>query len=115
MRMPENMEQLRTKLLSAAQSLRIDAGFVHDRLSLMRSATVADLRNNFAAVSKWIQAGEAVTITKRGRAFATLAPARKKKQPPAPIDRMDRLRRMFPGGPVKGDIQEVLDYERGEA
>jgi len=81
----------------------------------MKSATVADLRNNFAAISKWIQAGESVTITKRGRTFATLAPARKKRQPPAPVDRMERLRRIFPGGPVKGDIQDVLDYERGAA
>lgn len=81
----------------------------------MKSASVADLRNNFATVSKWIQAGEAVTITKRGRAFATLAPAGKKKLAPAPVDRMDRLRRMFPDGPVKGDIQDVLNYERGAA
>ena len=46
----------------------------------MRRASVADLRNNFATVSKWIQEGESVTITKRGQAFATLTPARKKKK-----------------------------------
>ncbi len=32
----------------------------------MKTATVADLRNNFASLSKWIHDGEAVTITKRG-------------------------------------------------
>jgi len=79
----------------------------------MKTATVADLRNNFAAVSKWIHNGDAVTITKRGRPFATLAPAKKQKAP-APIDRMARLRRMFPNGPVKGDAQDVLDYDRGD-
>jgi len=78
----------------------------------MKTATVADLRNKFATVSKWILDGEAVTITKRGLDFATLTPARRKKTPP-PVDRMARLRKMFPNGPAKGDIQSVIDYERG--
>jgi antitoxin (DNA-binding transcriptional repressor) of toxin-antitoxin stability system len=80
----------------------------------MKTATVADLRNNFAALSKWIYDGEVVTITKRGRAFATLAPARRKKggQVP-PVDRMARLRKMFPHGPAKGDSRSVIDYDRG--
>jgi antitoxin (DNA-binding transcriptional repressor) of toxin-antitoxin stability system len=78
----------------------------------MKSATVADLRNNFAAISQWILDGEAVEITKRGLLFATLTPARRKRTPPA-IDRMARLRKAFPGGKVKGDIQKVLDYDRG--
>jgi antitoxin (DNA-binding transcriptional repressor) of toxin-antitoxin stability system len=67
----------------------------------MKTATVADLRNNFATVSKWIHAGEAVTITKRGIAFATLAPVRRKKTA-APIDRTARLRKIFPRDPRKG-------------
>ena len=41
-----------------------------------RTATVRDLRNRFAAVAKWIEDGEEVTITRGGEAFATLAPAR---------------------------------------
>ncbi len=79
----------------------------------MKTATVADLRNNFAAVSRWIHEGEAVTITKRGQPFATLSPAGKRK-PAQPLDRMARLRRMFPGGPVAGDMQDVIDLERGD-
>jgi antitoxin (DNA-binding transcriptional repressor) of toxin-antitoxin stability system len=79
----------------------------------MKTATVADLRNNFATLSKWIHDGEAVTITKRGIAFATLAPVRRRKVA-APIDRMERLRKIFPRGPAKGDIQSVLDEERGQ-
>lgn len=78
----------------------------------MKTATVADLRNNFATVSKWLHDGATVTITKRGLPFATLTPAPSRKNPP-PIDRMARLRRMFPDGPTKGDIQDVLDYDRG--
>jgi antitoxin (DNA-binding transcriptional repressor) of toxin-antitoxin stability system len=80
----------------------------------MKTATVADLRNNFATLPKWIHDGEAVTITKRGIAFATLAPVRRKKSV-ARVDRMARLRKMFPHGPAKGDIQTVIDDDRGKA
>ena len=38
----------------------------------MKTATVADLRNNFRKVSSWIEHGETVQIIKRGRAFAQL-------------------------------------------
>lgn len=79
---------------------------------IMKTATVADLRNNFATVSKWIHDGESVTITKRGQAFATLAPNKKRKTPP-PIDYRTRLHKMYPEGPVKGDVLDVLDYDRG--
>jgi len=81
----------------------------------MKTATVADLRNSFAAVSKWIHNGEAVTITKRGRPFATLSPAKKKKAPaPDWPDRAAWRRRIFPNGPTSGDVQDVLDYDRGD-
>lgn len=38
----------------------------------MKTATVADLRNNFRLVSSWIEHGETVQIIKRGRPFARL-------------------------------------------
>ena len=79
----------------------------------MKTATVADLRNNFAAVSKWIHDGEQVVITKRGRAFATLTPARERLTL-APLDRMARLQRLFPDGPVVGDARDAVDYDRGD-
>ncbi len=79
----------------------------------MKTATVADLRNNFATLSKWIYDGAAVTITKRGVPFATITPVRARKTAP-PIDRLSRLRKMFPSGPVKGDAQDVMDYDRGD-
>jgi len=78
----------------------------------MKTATVADLRNHFANLSKWIHDGESVTITKRGRAFAIIAPVQTLKPAP-PVDRWTRLRKLFPDGPVAGDIQTVLDEERG--
>jgi prevent-host-death family protein len=79
----------------------------------MKSTTVAGLRNQFAAVSKWIHDGESVVITKRGRPFATLAPVRKRKTLP-PLDRLARLQRIFPNGPVGGDLIDVVDYDRGD-
>jgi antitoxin (DNA-binding transcriptional repressor) of toxin-antitoxin stability system len=43
--------------------------------SIMKQATVADLRNNFRRVSAWIENGEPVEIIRRGRPFARLVPA----------------------------------------
>ena len=40
----------------------------------MKTATVRDLRNRFAAVAKWIEDGEQVAITRHGETFATLSP-----------------------------------------
>ncbi len=79
----------------------------------MKSATVADLRNNFAAGSKWIHDGEAVAITKRGLPFATLVPARNRKKLP-PLDRLARLQKLFPSGPVAGDSSAPVGYDRGD-
>ena len=43
--------------------------------AIMKTATVADLRNNFRRVSAWIKNGESVEIIKRGEKFARLVPA----------------------------------------
>lgn len=40
-----------------------------------KTATVADLRNNFRRVSAWLENGESVEIIKRGRRFARLVPS----------------------------------------
>ena len=36
----------------------------------MKTATVRDLRNRFRRISKWLEAGEAVHVLKRGKPFA---------------------------------------------
>jgi prevent-host-death family protein len=41
----------------------------------MKKATVADLRNRFPKVFRWIQEGEQVELTKRGKLIARLVPA----------------------------------------
>lgn len=62
----------------------------------MRTASVRDLRNSFARISRWLEAGETVEVTKRGRTFARIVPAMegKKKKSPKP-DIMARLRADF--------------------
>jgi antitoxin (DNA-binding transcriptional repressor) of toxin-antitoxin stability system len=62
----------------------------------MKTATVRDLRNRFADVAKWIEHGEAVTITRNGAAFATLAPAKSAK--PRKVDWAARLKAFPPVG-----------------
>lgn len=63
----------------------------------MKTATVADLRNNFRLVSSWIEHGETVQILKRGRAFAkltSLAETSAPNQAPKP-DVMARLQEVW--------------------
>lgn len=91
---------------------RLDAATCQETLSIIiKTATVADLRNDFASISKWIHEGEAVTITKRGLPFASLAPARKQRKLP-PVDRLAHLQKLFPKGPINGNSREVVDYDR---
>jgi antitoxin (DNA-binding transcriptional repressor) of toxin-antitoxin stability system len=81
----------------------------------MKVATVADLRNNFARVSRWIEDGEKVEIRKRGKVFATLAPPKKKikaKKVEWP-DLMARLKKNFPEVPPGKPLSEII-YESRE-
>lgn len=41
----------------------------------MKTATVADLRNRFPSVYRWIEEGETVELTKRGKVIARIVPA----------------------------------------
>ena len=80
----------------------------------MKTATVADLRNQFQQVSKWIQEGESVSITKRGKPFATLSPDTTVSQS-TKIDRLTRLRELNPRGKRNSDSMDVLTFDRGES
>jgi antitoxin (DNA-binding transcriptional repressor) of toxin-antitoxin stability system len=40
----------------------------------MKTATVADLRNRFPSVYRWIEEGETVELTKRGKVVAQIVP-----------------------------------------
>ncbi len=45
----------------------------------MKTASVADLRNRFPSVFRWIEDGETVELTKRGKIVARIVPAPKAK------------------------------------
>ena len=50
----------------------------------MRTATVRDLRNHYTSLLGWINAGEEIVITQRGKPVARLIP--EKPAPPATVD-----------------------------
>lgn len=77
----------------------------------MKTASVADLRNRFADVARWIELGEEVTITKRGKPFARLVAPESNGAVPD-IDRRERLRRLNPAGRRDQDVMEILLEER---
>jgi antitoxin (DNA-binding transcriptional repressor) of toxin-antitoxin stability system len=61
----------------------------------MKTATVADLRNNFRRISAWIENGESVQIFKRGRAFAQLTAISTKPKQVSKPDIMEQLREVW--------------------
>jgi antitoxin (DNA-binding transcriptional repressor) of toxin-antitoxin stability system len=80
----------------------------------MKTATVADLRNNFRRVSAWIEHGETVQIIKRGRAFAQLTalPADGVPGVPAKPDIMEQLREVW--GDRVLSMEEVAKMREAE-
>ena len=85
-------------------------------LSIMntKTATVADLRNNFRRVSAWLENGESVEIIKRGRHFARLLPVATAPSKPAKIDFTGQLRAVW-GEKVftTAEVQEMREAEWG--
>lgn len=75
----------------------------------MKTASVADLRNNFPRIAGWLEAGEVVRITKRGKHIADLRPARKGPPVEAP-DFMARLRDLYES--EVPDTYDLLDADR---
>jgi len=45
----------------------------------MKTASIRDLRNDFARLSKWLDQGETIEIIKRGKPVADLVPKRGEK------------------------------------
>ena len=68
----------------------------------MKTATVRDLRNDFARLSKWLTKGETVQLLKRGKPFARVVPEPKTRC---------FLGCMEGTGKVPGDMDEPLGIE----
>ncbi len=72
----------------------------------MKTATVRQLRHRFGSVLDWVEAGEAVGISKRGKIIALLSPPPTPKSP-KPRKRPDfagRLKRIYGDTVVPGDV-----------
>ena len=85
----------------------------------MKTASVRDLRNNFARVSRWLQAGEKVEITKRGVPLYLMSslPAAKngKQTPPKKFDIEKHrawMKKTFKGRKFKDSIVLVMRDEK---
>lgn len=79
----------------------------------MKTANVADLRNNFRKVAAWITDGESVAIKMRGKLFATLTPAGGLSEPAMPkIDFAAQLKKIW-GDKVFTDeqVREMREAE----
>ncbi len=62
----------------------------------MKTASVRDLRQDFARILAWLQAGEEVAITLRRQAIATLIPNPQPKRARRPMpDLGARLQKVF--------------------
>jgi len=72
----------------------------------MKTATLRELRHDFGNVFAWVEQGEEVEISKRGKVIAILAPpprpkrAQAKKRP----DFAARLKRIYGNLVLKGDV-----------
>jgi antitoxin (DNA-binding transcriptional repressor) of toxin-antitoxin stability system len=72
----------------------------------MRTATLRELRHDFGSVFAWVEQGEAVGISKRGKIIALLCPppapkrARCRKRP----DFAARLKRIYGDLVLPGDV-----------
>jgi antitoxin (DNA-binding transcriptional repressor) of toxin-antitoxin stability system len=78
----------------------------------MKTATVADLRNNFRRLSALIESGQSVEITKRGQPFATLTPLPRKRKLVKP-DFMARLKERWGDGVLSAkEVREIREMER---
>ena len=66
----------------------------------MKTATVADLRNRFPSVFRWLEDGETVELTKRGKIIARIVPAPPAKPRKFKMPDFEAMRREIYGDDV---------------
>ena len=86
-------------------------------VSQMKTATVRDLRNSFARISAWIEAGESVEVTKHGKPFARISPAEPPKARKVEMpDFLARLKEDYGDWVLpEKDFQEIMDLSRSSS
>jgi len=80
----------------------------------MKTATVRDLRTKFPVLARWMEDGEQIEITRRGRVIARLTPAGSNEKGKKP-DIMKRLHEIY-GDYVmpEEEAKAILDYNKGK-
>jgi prevent-host-death family protein len=80
----------------------------------MKTATVRELRNRYTQLLKWLEAGEEITITRRGVTIARLVPEKPRTKqkvdwPKSAAFQLDRIKLR----PLTAqESAELLDYNR---
>ena len=82
----------------------------------MKTASIRDLRTKFPVLARWMDDGEAIEITRRGRVIAHLTPAPGASKPgrAKKPDMMKQLREIYGDDlmPEK-EANAILDYNKG--
>ena len=78
----------------------------------MRTATVADLRNDFPKIAAWLAAGEQVRVTRRGKPLAKIVPDRGEVSVPPRPDFAARRKKYWGSHRVlsQKDWDEMKDF-----
>src|SRR5688500_6545356 len=71
---PAGKEGLETKGLNLRKLRKLDRSPLWTYFVHMKTATLRDLRNDFAKLEAWLGEGEEIEIQKRGKAIAMLMP-----------------------------------------
>ena len=82
----------------------------------MKTASIRDLRTKFPVLARWMDDGEAIEITRRGRVIAHLTPAAgggKTGRTQKP-DMMKQLREIYGESMMpEKEARAILDYNKG--
>ena len=87
-----------------------------DTLSNMKTATIRDLRYDFAKLETWLRNGEVIQITKHNKPLATLFRAKSAKKTRPPLPDFEARRKRIWGNRVFSakEIEEMRAFETGE-
>jgi len=82
----------------------------------MKTATVRDLRTKFPVLARWLEEGEQIDITRRGRVIARLSPAvNGAAANPQKPDMLKQLREIYGDYVMPAEeAQAILDYNKGD-
>ncbi|MBX9742761.1 MAG: hypothetical protein K2W99_04400 [Chthoniobacterales bacterium] len=83
------------------------------KAAIKKTATVADLRNQFRRISSWIEQGEIVSITRRGNIFAELVPPPKPKKVFKMPDFLAQAKKIWGDRPplTQAQVREMKEWE----